>query len=64
MRTRIKEVVDSNGKTNFYPQVRILVFFWITYEDNWYGEVRFDSLERAKGWINYKSKYKTIIHTV
>jgi len=61
MRERIKEVVDSNGKSKFYPQFKMFGLFWTTYENPLWGAVRFDSLEKCRDFINYDRKQSIII---
>lgn len=60
---RIKETIDSNGKSKFYPQHKFLCV-WMNYEDCCGHVYKFDTYEEAKRWINYKPVAKTKIHEV
>ena len=59
---RIKETVDSNGVSTFYPQYKFL-WMWFYYENC--GHITdFDTYEEAKEFIDYKPVTKTKIHEV
>jgi hypothetical protein len=56
MKTRIKESIDSNGKSRYMVQIKFL-FFW---RDAGYT----DTMEKALEWANYDHEDKIIIHKI
>jgi hypothetical protein len=54
LKMRIKEVIDSDGRSRYFVQHKFFGIWWdITYYNN---------IERAKRDINYNPEVKTIIH--
>jgi hypothetical protein len=61
MKTRILEVVDSRNKKRYFPQYKFL-FWWRKFENLHGCDVAFDSLFRAKAWLNYNPCKEIIVH--
>lgn len=55
MKTRIKEVIDSNGRSIYTVQKWFLV---------WWDWERFMHLDQAKDYANYEHNTKTVIHSI
>ena len=62
MKTRIIEEIDSKGSSKFYPQWKLLWFFWANFSEPYRGDINFSSLREAQAWLNYKPIVKTKIH--
>jgi len=65
MKYRIKEVIDRDGYSWFYPQ-RKWLFFWHCIDDGtWRDDIYFGTLKKAEDYIKMISTpIKTIIHEV
>jgi len=62
---RVTEEIDSDGKSIFYPERKVLGLFWWRYSFEGYcpdtSKISFDTYEEAKNWICYKHTVKTNI---
>ena len=61
---RIKERVDSNGKSTYIPQYRLFGLFWTSWEGYPCGPVTFDDFKACKKWVCYEPDVKRKIHEV
>jgi hypothetical protein len=61
MKTRIIEVVDSRNKRRYFPQYKFL-FWWRNFENLHGSDMAFESLFRAKAWLNYNPCKEIIVH--
>lgn len=68
MKYRITEVIDSNGKSVFYPERKVLGLWWWQYEAETYGpdtsRISFRNYKDAEHWLCYKRCVKVKIHSV
>jgi hypothetical protein len=57
MKTRIKEITNSNGEPKFVPQYRLFGFVWTSWGgSSYYPRVEFCSLEKSREWLNFKEE--------
>lgn len=50
----IEEVINSDGKSTFYPRFRLLGFlWWVRWSTMSDYSISFDTLEGARDWLNY-----------
>ena len=64
LQLRIIEVVDSRNVSTFYPEHKVLGFWWWRWETYPCGAIEFETLEEATNWICYKCKVKQIVHNI
>ena len=61
MKTRIIEIVDSYSNSTYIPQYKFY-FWWLRFEDLHGLDIKFDSLDQAKEWLNYNPCKQVIVH--
>lgn len=54
MKTRIIEEINSNGSSTFYPQ-RKMLFWWWKFEAGQGYYVSFSYLHEAQAWLDFKN---------
>lgn len=57
---RILEITDSEGNTQFFPQHKVLLWWW--FYENYWGRISFPSLEAARKWLNYDPERNVLVH--
>lgn len=61
MKTRIIEIVDSYNNSTYIPQYKFY-FWWLRFQDLHGLDIKFDSLDQAKGWLIYNPCKQVIVH--
>jgi hypothetical protein len=62
MKTRIIEEINSNGSSTFYPQ-RKMLFWWWKFEDILECYVSFSYLHKAQAWLDFEPVSEIKIHS-
>jgi hypothetical protein len=62
MKTRIIEEINSNGSSTFYPQ-RKMLFWWWKFEDILECYVSFSYLHEAQAWLDFEPVSEIKIHS-
>jgi hypothetical protein len=57
MKYRIKEVMDSRGKSTFYPQHKYILKWRYFYYGEWDTVLKFTDLDQCKDWLQYNPKH-------